>query len=136
MSVSNEKTSLHLDSPIQEDGTNLSLGQRQLLALARALVRNSQIIICDEATSSIDSFTDTAVQETIKTELSGKTLLFIAHRLKSVVNYDRVCVMDAGLIAELDTSRALWADKGSIFRGMCDESGIVEGDFDAPNAHE
>lgn len=132
---SNQKTNLHLDSPIQEDGLNFSLGQRQLLALARALVRNSQVIICDEATSSVDSFTDMAVQETIRTKFGRKTLLFIAHRLKSVVRYDRVCVMDQGLVAELDTPRALWANKSSIFRGMCDESGIVEEDFNHLNPH-
>ena len=134
--ASKQMSGLQLDSPINEDGSNLSQGQRQLLALARALVRDSQIIICDEATSSVDSSTDTAVQETIRTKFRGKTLLFIAHRLKSVVNYDRVCVMDKGMVAELDTPRALWTDRQSIFRGMCDESGIVERDFDCASSRE
>ncbi|GJN85930.1 hypothetical protein PLIIFM63780_009505 [Purpureocillium lilacinum] len=114
---------IHLDSIVEEDGLNFSLGQRQLMALARALVRGSQIIVCDEATSSVDMETDDKIQRTMATGFRGKTLLCIAHRLRTIIGYDRICVMDAGQIAELDTPAALW-DKGGIFRGMCDRSGI------------
>ena len=93
------------------------------MALARALVRGSQIIVCDEATSSVDMETDDKIQRTMATGFRGKTLLCIAHRLRTIIGYDRICVMDAGQIAELDTPAALW-DKGGIFRGMCDRSGI------------
>ncbi|KAG8415950.1 ATP-binding cassette transporter yor1 [Metarhizium acridum] len=94
---------IHLDSVVEEDGLNFSLGQRQLMALARALVRGSQIIVCDEATSSVDMETDDKIQNTMATGFKGKTLLCIAHRLRTIIGYDRICVMDAGRIAEMDT---------------------------------
>ncbi|KAF2016030.1 ABC multidrug transporter-like protein [Aaosphaeria arxii CBS 175.79] len=119
---------IHLDSVVEEEGLNFSLGQRQLMALARALVRGSQIIVCDEATSSVDFETDQKIQQTIVEGFKGKTLLCIAHRLKTIIRYDRICVMDAGRIAELDTPLRLY-DAGGIFRGMCDRSGIRRDDF-------
>ncbi|KAE8844846.1 hypothetical protein PTNB85_03111 [Pyrenophora teres f. teres] len=127
--VSNEQdmedhtSRIHLDSVVEEEGLNFSLGQRQLMALARALVRGSQIIVCDEATSSVDFETDAKIQKTIVQGFKGKTLLCIAHRLKTIINYDRICVMDAGVIAELDSPLKLY-DEGGIFKGMCDRSGI------------
>lgn len=114
---------IHLDSVVEEDGLNFSLGQRQLMALARALVRGSQIIVCDEATSSVDMETDDKIQRTMATGFKGKTLLCIAHRLRTIIGYDRICVMDAGRIAELATPLELWKMDG-IFRSMCDRSGI------------
>lgn len=120
---------IHLDGVVEEEGLNFSLGQRQLMALARALVRNAQIIVCDEATSSVDMDTDQKIQRTIATGFKGKTLLCIAHRLKTIINYDRICVMDQGRIAELDTPLRLW-EEGGIFRSMCDRSGIRREDFD------
>jgi ATP-binding cassette subfamily C (CFTR/MRP) protein 1 len=132
--VSNESTvddhsgRIHLDSVVEEEGLNFSLGQRQLMALARALVRGSQIIVCDEATSSVDFETDQKIQKTIVDGFKGKTLLCIAHRLKTIITYDRICVMDAGTIAELDSPLRLF-DAGGIFRGMCDRSGIRRDDF-------
>ncbi|MCJ1386173.1 hypothetical protein MMC17_009299 [Xylographa soralifera] len=120
---------IHLDGIVEEEGLNFSLGQRQLMALARALVRGSQIIVCDEATSSVDIETDQKIQRTIQTGFKGKTLLCIAHRLKTIINYDRICVMEQGRIAELDTPIKLW-EAGGIFRGMCDTSGIRKEDFE------
>ena len=119
---------IHLDSTVDNEGLNFSLGQRQLMALARALVRGSQIIVCDEATSSVDFETDEKIQRTIRLGFKGKTLLCIAHRLKTIIIYDRICVMDAGRIAELDTPVNLY-DKGGIFRSMCERSGISSEDF-------
>ena len=120
---------IHLDGIVEEEGSNFSLGQRQLMALARALVRGSQIIVCDEATSSVDMETDQKIQRTIQTGFKGKTLLCIAHRLKTIINYDRICVMEQGRIAELDTPMKLW-EAGGIFKGMCDKSGIRKEDFE------
>ena len=119
---------IHLDSAVDEEGLNYSLGQRQLMALARALVKNSQIIVCDEATSSVDMETDGKIQETIATAFKGRTLLCIAHRLKTIIKYDRICVMADGRIEEIDTPKALW-EKGGTFRGMCEQSGIRVEDF-------
>ena len=120
---------IHLDGIVEEEGLNFSLGQRQLMALARALVRGSQIIVCDEATSSVDMETDQKIQRTIQTGFKGKTLLCIAHRLKTIINYDRICVMEQGRIAELDTPIRLW-EEGGIFRSMCDRSGIRREHFE------
>ena len=120
---------IHLDSVVEEEGLNFSLGQRQLMALARALVRNSQIIVCDEATSSVDFETDAKIQRTMATGFKGKTVLCIAHRLKTIINYDRICVMDKGGIAEMDEPVRLYHRGDGIFRGMCTKSGIVRDDF-------
>ena len=122
---------IHLDGVVEEEGMNFSLGQRQLMALARALVRGSQIIVCDEATSSVDLETDDKIQRTMATAFAGKTLLCIAHRLRTIIRYDRICVMDAGRIAELDAPLALFNRPAGIFRGMCDRSGIRREDFEA-----
>ncbi|PSN60350.1 hypothetical protein BS50DRAFT_593794 [Corynespora cassiicola Philippines] len=127
-SVEDKSGRIHLDSVVEEEGLNFSLGQRQLMALARALVRGSQIIVCDEATSSVDFETDQKIQKTILEGFKGKTLLCIAHRLKTIISYDRICVMDAGSIAELDSPLRLY-DQGGIFRGMCERSGIRRDDF-------
>ena len=119
---------IHLDGVVEEEGLNFSLGQRQLMALARALVRGAQIIVCDEATSSVDMETDQKIQRTIASGFKGKTLLCIAHRLKTIIGYDRIVVMDQGRIAEIDRPLNLW-EKGGIFRGMCEQSGIQREDF-------
>lgn len=121
---------IHLDGIVEEEGLNFSLGQRQLMALARALVRGSQIIVCDEATSSVDMETDDKIQHTIAKGFKGKTLLCIAHRLRTIINYDRICVMDQGRIVELDAPWRLY-DQGGIFRSMCERSGIRREDFEA-----
>ncbi|KAF2769287.1 putative ABC transporter [Teratosphaeria nubilosa] len=119
---------IHLDTAVEDEGLNFSLGQRQLLALARALVRGSQIIVCDEATSSVDFETDQKIQRTIVRGFKGKTLLCIAHRLKTIIGYDRILVMDQGNVAELDSPINLY-HQGGIFRSMCDRSGIRREDF-------
>jgi ABC-type multidrug transport system fused ATPase/permease subunit len=121
---------------VEEEGLNFSLGQRQLMALARALVRGSKIIVCDEATSSVDMETDHKIQATMATGFKGRTLLCIAHRLHTIIGYDRICVMDQGRIAELGEPLELFRrggkgeeGEGGIFRGMCDRSGIREEDI-------
>ncbi|KAJ6161271.1 ABC transporter integral membrane type 1, partial [Penicillium chermesinum] len=120
---------LTLESAVDEEGLNFSLGQRQLMALARALVRDARIIVCDEATSSVDFETDQKIQYTMARGFEGKTLLCIAHRLRTIIGYDRICVMDQGQIAEMDTPLALWDRPDSIFRTMCDRSGISRQDI-------
>ena len=129
-SIDNASSRFNLETVVEEEGLNFSLGQRQLMALARALVRGSQIIVCDEATSSVDFETDQKIQRTILESFKGKTLLCIAHRLKTIIGYDRICVMDNGQIAELDTPLNLF-DKGSsgIFRSMCERSKIQREDI-------
>ncbi|KAJ2603765.1 hypothetical protein EV177_006615 [Coemansia sp. RSA 1804] len=116
-----------LDDKIEQNGHSLSAGQRQLVAMARALVRRSKLIIMDEATASVDFDTDERLQRTIRGyEFANSTLLCIAHRLRTVIDYDRVLVLDKGKVAEFDTPKNLLEKKNGIFRGMCEKSGELE----------
>lgn len=108
---------------ISEDGENLSVGQRQLICLARALLRKTKVLILDEATASVDMETDNIVQSTIRKEFHNCTVLTIAHRLHSIMDSDRVLVLDAGRIAEFDTPRSLLKKKGMFYK-MVVEAGI------------
>ncbi|KAF8557120.1 P-loop containing nucleoside triphosphate hydrolase protein [Imleria badia] len=118
-----------LDTPIDGEGSNLSVGQRSLVSLARALVHETKILVLDEATASVDYETDAKIQYTIATEFKGRTILCIAHRLRTIISYDRICVLDAGTIAEFDTPANLFSTPGGIFRGMCDRSSISREDI-------
>lgn len=119
----------HLDQAVEDEGSNFSLGERQLIAFARALVRDSKILILDEATSSVDYETDSKIQETIIREFKDCTILCIAHRLKTIINYDRILVLDKGEVKEFDTPWNLFNSKGSIFQQMCERSNVTEQDF-------
>ncbi|KAF9046870.1 ABC transporter [Hymenopellis radicata] len=119
----------NLDTTIEDEGANLSIGQRSLVSLARALVKNSKILILDEATASVDYETDRNIQDTISKEFSDRTILCIAHRLRTIISYDRICVLDAGEIAEFDTPSRLFERSHGIFRGMCDRSSITLDDI-------
>jgi len=118
-----------LDSVVGDEGSNFSAGERQLIALCRALVKGSKIIVLDEASSSVDVETDSKVQRTIQQEFKGSTLLCIAHRLNTIVYYDRIIVMDNGKVAEFDTPLALFDRADSIFRSLCNEAGLSRADI-------
>lgn len=112
-----------LDTRVESGGTNFSLGQRQIIALARAIVRRSKLLILDEATAAIDYDTDTAIQNTLRTEFSkDTTLLTIAHRLQTIVDYDKIMVLDAGELVEFDSPNALLEKEDGYFRALVDES--------------
>ncbi|RUS73809.1 hypothetical protein EGW08_018426, partial [Elysia chlorotica] len=98
--------------------------QRQLVCLARSLLRHTQILILDEATAAIDLETDALIQTTIRTAFQGSTVLAIAHRLNTIMDYDKVIVMDAGVISEFDSPEKLIASKG-IFYEMCKDAGLA-----------
>lgn len=119
----------HLNRNVEDDGNNFSLGERQLIALARALVRKTKILILDEATSSVDYITDNKIQKTISTHFKNCTILSIAHRLKTIISFDRIIVMDNGEVVQFDKPYNLFNDKDGLFRKLCDQSGIVENDF-------
>ncbi|KII83760.1 hypothetical protein PLICRDRAFT_119100 [Plicaturopsis crispa FD-325 SS-3] len=118
--------SLSLSTPISPGGLNFSQGQRQLLALARALLRRSAIVILDEATSSIDFAADVRVQAAVREEFGGSLLVTVAHRIRTVIDYDRLIVLDKGRIAEFDTPYNLIRKAGGVFRGMCLQSGTFD----------
>lgn len=114
-----------LTHKITEGGENLSVGQRQLICLARALLRKTKVLILDEATAAIDFETDELIQKTIRSQFDDCTILTIAHRLNTIMDSDRIVVLDQGMIVEFDTPKALLADKNSIFYGMARNSGLV-----------
>ena len=114
-----------LSSPVSESGSNLSQGQRQLLCLARAILKSPRVLVMDEATASIDYATDIRIQETLR-ELRDNTILTIAHRLQTIIDYDKVLVLDKGEVVEYDHPSALLSKEGGSFRGMCETSGDHE----------
>ncbi|KAF9437115.1 hypothetical protein BGZ76_001945 [Entomortierella beljakovae] len=122
-----DPSKITLDTPVKESGSNFSQGQRQLIALARALVRQSKIIVMDEATASVDYDTDLKIQTTIREEMADATLITIAHRLRTIADFDRVLVLDAGVVAEFDKPYNLLQKKDGLFRTMCERSS----DYDA-----
>ncbi|KAL2072642.1 hypothetical protein VTL71DRAFT_11985 [Oculimacula yallundae] len=117
---------LSLLSPISSAGANLSQGQKQLLCLARAILSRPKLLLLDEATSAVDKKTDTLIQRSFREEFANTTLLVIAHRLSTVMDFDRVLVMKDGVAAEFGTPRELLRIEGGVFRGMVDQSGEKE----------
>ncbi|XP_038152385.1 canalicular multispecific organic anion transporter 1-like [Cyprinodon tularosa] len=114
-----------LQHEVAEGGENLSVGQRQLLCLARALLRKSRILILDEATAAVDLETDNLIQNTIRKEFSHCTVLTIAHRLHSIMDSSRVMVLDAGQIVEFDTPSNLLEKRGHFY-SMAKDAGITQ----------
>uniref|UniRef100_A0A669DGK9 ABC-type glutathione-S-conjugate transporter n=1 Tax=Oreochromis niloticus TaxID=8128 RepID=A0A669DGK9_ORENI len=113
-----------LQHKVAEGGENLSVGQRQLLCLARALLRKSRILILDEATAAVDLETDNLIQNTIRKEFSDCTVLTIAHRLHSIMDSSRVMVLDAGKIVEFDSPSNLLEKEGHFY-AMAKDAGIT-----------
>ncbi|QSZ35411.1 hypothetical protein DSL72_008281 [Monilinia vaccinii-corymbosi] len=129
--TTNKNIFLNLNSTVAESGNNLSQGQRQLLCLARALLKQPKVLMMDEATASIDYTTDSKIQETIR-ELKS-TIITIAHRLQTIVDYDKVLVLDKGEVVEYAHPYELLRKEGkdAIFRGMCETSGDFDGLMEA-----
>ncbi|EGC47173.1 ATP-dependent bile acid permease [Histoplasma capsulatum var. duboisii H88] len=121
----NKNIFLNIYSPISESGSNLSQGQRQLLCLARALLKSPKVLMMDEATASIDYATDAKIQDTLR-ELKDNTIITIAHRLQTIIDYDKVLVLDHGEVVEYDGPWQLIKRKDGIFRAMCENSGNFE----------
>ncbi|KAI6703374.1 hypothetical protein NL676_012510, partial [Syzygium grande] len=113
---------------VSEGGENFSVGQRQLLCLARALLRRSKILVLDEATAAVDVRTDALVQKTIREEFNYCTVLIIAHRLNTIIDTDRILVLDAGP-TEHDTPENLLSNEASAFSKMVQSTGSANAQY-------
>ncbi|KAG2707952.1 hypothetical protein I3760_05G169300 [Carya illinoinensis] len=110
-----------LDAPVAEDGGNWSVGQRQLVCLARVLLKKRRVLVLDEATASIDTLTDNLIQETIKEETRGCTVITVAHRINTVIDNELVLVLDEGKVVEYDSPAQLLKDNSSAFSKLVTE---------------
>jgi len=117
-----------LDELIAERGSNFSVGQRQMICMARALLRNTKILLMDEATASVDLKTDTLIQKMVRKNFKDVTVLTIAHRLNTIMDSSRVLVLDKGKVAEYDQPKNLLEQNG-IFTGMVEATGSASAGY-------
>ncbi|KAI6119559.1 P-loop containing nucleoside triphosphate hydrolase protein [Pisolithus croceorrhizus] len=122
----NSGPTITLDTEVAPGGANFSLGQRQLIAMARALLRQTPIVILDEATSSVDFDTDAKIQATLREQFKQSLLITVAHRLNNIIDYDRLIVLHDGKIVEFDTPWELFHKEGGVFRDICRSSESYE----------
>ncbi|RUS69235.1 hypothetical protein EGW08_023001, partial [Elysia chlorotica] len=115
-----------LEFECEEDGQNLSVGQRQLMCLARSLLRKTRILVLDEATAAVDLETDALLQETIREAFRDCTVLTVAHRLNTVIDYDKILVLGNGKILEYGSPSELLRDTSGTFYSMAKESGLIQ----------
>ncbi|KAH7836909.1 hypothetical protein Vadar_007286 [Vaccinium darrowii] len=123
------RNSLGLDAEVSEAGENFSVGQRQLLSLARALLRRSKILVLDEATAAVDVRTDALIQKTIREEFKSCTMLIIAHRLNTIIDCDRVLLLEAGRVVEYASPEELLQNDESAFSKMVQSTGAANAQY-------
>lgn len=114
-----------LQTEVGERGQSLSVGQRQLLCLARALLRHSKVLLLDEATASVDQVTDSLIQKTIKSEFSDCTVITIAHRLHTISDSNRILCLEQGQVVEFDTPQNLVSNPDSVYRSLLQQAGLL-----------
>lgn len=120
---------LGLDAEVSEAGENFSVGQRQLLSLARALLRRSKILVLDEATAAVDVRTDALIQKTIREEFKSCTMLIIAHRLNTIIDCDHILLLESGRVVEYDTPERLLLNEESAFSKMVQSTGAANAQY-------
>jgi ATP-binding cassette subfamily C (CFTR/MRP) protein 1 len=111
-----------LDQEVSHMGSNFSIGTQQLICLVRALLNKSKLLLLDEATAALDTQTDSQVQSVLRSSFAERTIITIAHRLGTIIDNDRILVMDAGRVAEFDTPYNLLTTPGTIFNQLCLQS--------------
>lgn len=115
-----------LECAVEENGENFSVGERQMLCMAQALLRDSRIVIFDEATAAIDHETDKALQKVIRTAFASSTVLTIAHRLDTVLDSDKILVLDGGRVVEFASPKELVAKGSGAFYDLMQEGGYID----------
>ncbi|KAG8964201.1 hypothetical protein FRC03_002096 [Tulasnella sp. 419] len=124
--TSNVNVFRNLDSPVAEGGENFSAGEKQLICMARAILKRSKVLLMDEATASVDYATDELISRTIRQEFAESTIITIAHRLRTVIDYDKVMLLDQGRIVEFDQPSVLLSNPDSKFYALCKSAGKSE----------
>jgi len=120
---------LKLETEVLEFGSNFSVGERQLMCICRAILRKTKILLMDEATSNVDMATDSLIQRTIRSEFRDRTVLTIAHRINTIIDNDKIMVLQAGKVAELDTPKALVQNPSSLLMSLIKETGPASEKF-------
>lgn len=115
-----------LQALVTAGGSNFSVGERQLICLARAILRQNKILVLDEATANVDPETDVLIQQTIREKFVHCTVLTIAHRLFTVMDSDKILVMNFGKVAEYDSPENLMKINDGIFKSMVNATGLTE----------
>ncbi len=105
-----------LNTVVNSAENQLSTGEKQLICLARVLLKNSRILVLDEATANIDSETDRVIQSVIRKEFTGKTVIAVAHRLSTIADFDQIVVLQNGRVLERGTPKDLWERKGEFYQ--------------------
>ncbi|TMX04839.1 hypothetical protein EJD97_004473 [Solanum chilense] len=123
------RSTFGLDAEVSEGGENFSVGQRQLLSLARAILRRSKILVLDEATAAVDVRTDALIQRTIREEFKTCTMLIIAHRLNTIIHTNCILVLDAGKVVEYDTPKNLFLNERSVFSNIVQSTGAANAQY-------
>merc|ERR1712205_127567 len=121
-----DKSAKRLDMEVIDNGANFSLGQRQLLCMGRALLRQSRVLMMDEATASVDMDSDALIQKTVREAFSECTTLTIAHRLNTIMDSDKILFLDSGKVSEYDDPQTLLRNATGDFSRLVEKSGKTQ----------
>ncbi|CAF1183386.1 unnamed protein product [Adineta steineri] len=124
-----DRISHGLHSLVNENGSNLSMEQKQLVCLANSILKKSKILIIDEATANVGNITDELIQKAIRDKFKECTVLTIAHRLRTIIDSDRIMVLSNGMLVEFDSPQVLLSNTNSQFTLLVEQTGIAEAEY-------